>query len=182
MKIATWNVNSIKARHDNAKRYLEEFAPDVICLQEIKCIDENFPAETFEDLGYNVAVHGQKTYNGVALLSKRPMEDILVGLPGDESDEQARFIEATITTDGAPIRIASLYLPMAIRLIRRSILTSWPGWNGSSIMPRGSLKPRSPSYWLVTIMSFRRRMMFGMPMPGGAMPSFVRKLMTSSAV
>lgn len=111
MKIATWNVNSIKARHDNAKRYLEEFAPDVICLQEIKCIDENFPAETFEDLGYNVAVHGQKTYNGVALLSKRPMEDILVGLPGDESDEQARFIEATITTDGAPIRIASLYLP-----------------------------------------------------------------------
>lgn len=113
MKIATWNVNSIKARLKNAERYLSEYAPDVICLQELKCVDEAFPAETFEALGYNVAVHGQKTYNGVALLSKTPLEDIMVGLPGDESDEQARYIEATVSTDGdgAPVRVASLYLP-----------------------------------------------------------------------
>ncbi len=111
MKIATWNVNSIKARLENAERWLKEFQPDVVCMQEIKCIDENFPSQVFEDLGYNVAVHGQKTYNGVALLSKTPMEDILIGLPGDESDDHARFIEATITTEGAPVRVASLYLP-----------------------------------------------------------------------
>lgn len=111
MKIATWNVNSIKARLENAERWLKDFQPDVVCMQEIKCIDENFPSQVFEDLGYNVAVHGQKTYNGVALLSKTPMEDILIGLPGDESDDHARFIEATITTQGAPLRVASLYLP-----------------------------------------------------------------------
>lgn len=111
MKIATWNVNSIKARLENAERWLKDFQPDVVCMQEIKCIDENFPSQVFEDLGYNVAVHGQKTYNGVALLSKTPMEDILIGLPGDESDDHARFIEATITTQSAPVRVASLYLP-----------------------------------------------------------------------
>lgn len=111
MKIATWNVNSIKARLEHAVRYLKDQAPDVICLQELKCIDENFPTERFEEIGYNVAVHGQKTYNGVALLSKTPMEDIQVGLPGDDSDEQARYLEATITTEGAPVRVASIYLP-----------------------------------------------------------------------
>lgn len=111
MKIATWNVNSIKARLENAERWLKDFQPDVVCMQEIKCIDDNFPSQVFEDLGYNVAVHGQKTYNGVALLSKTPMEDILIGLPGDESDDHARFIEATITTESAPVRVASLYLP-----------------------------------------------------------------------
>lgn len=111
MKIATWNVNSIKARAINAERWVKEFQPDVLCMQEIKCIDENFPAEMFEDLGYNIAVHGQKTYNGVALLSKTPMEDILIGLPGDETDDHARYIEATISNNGSPIRVASLYLP-----------------------------------------------------------------------
>lgn len=111
MKIATWNVNSIKARLENAERWLKDFQPDVVCMQEIKCIDDNFPSQIFEDLGYNVAVHGQKTYNGVALLSKTPMEDILIGLPGDESDDHARFIEATITTESTPVRVASLYLP-----------------------------------------------------------------------
>lgn len=111
MKIATWNVNSIKARLPLAERWLKEFEPDVVCMQELKCIDENFPSQTFEDLGYNVAVHGQKTYNGVALLSKTPMEDVLIGLPGDDTDDHARFIEATISTRGEPVRVASLYLP-----------------------------------------------------------------------
>jgi exodeoxyribonuclease-3 len=111
MKIATWNVNSIKARLPVVTKWLEETAPDVACLQEIKCLDENFPGEAFEDLGYNVAVHGQKTYNGVAILSKTPMEDVSPRLPGDESDEQARYLEALISTDKDPLRVGCLYLP-----------------------------------------------------------------------
>lgn len=111
MKIATWNVNSIKARLNNVTDWLAEAKPDIVCMQEIKCVDENFPAEAFEDLGYNVEVHGQKTYNGVALLSRFPIEDITRGLPGDDEDEQARYLEAVVAGDGTPIRIASIYLP-----------------------------------------------------------------------
>lgn len=107
MKIATWNVNSIKARLPRVTEWLKEFSPDVVLLQETKTLDENFPAIEIEDLSYNVAVHGQKTYNGVAILSKFPLEDIERGLPGDEADEQARYIEAV--TNG--VRVASIYLP-----------------------------------------------------------------------
>ena len=74
MKIATWNINSIKARRANAEAWLAKARPDIVCLQEIKCVDEAFPAQVFEDMGYNVAVHGQKTYNGVAILSKLPLK------------------------------------------------------------------------------------------------------------
>ncbi|MEQ9209289.1 MAG: endonuclease/exonuclease/phosphatase family protein, partial [Pseudomonadales bacterium] len=81
MKIATFNVNSIKARLKNLLQWLKEAEPDVVCLQELKCVDEAFPREEIEALGYNVAVHGQKTYNGVAILSKFPLEDIRTGLP-----------------------------------------------------------------------------------------------------
>ncbi len=111
MKIATWNVNSIKARLDNVCDWLKEEAPDVLCMQEIKTVDENFPAEIFEDIGYNSAVHGQKAYNGVAILSKRAIEDVAAGLPGDTSDDQARYLEAVIPGDTAPVRLASIYLP-----------------------------------------------------------------------
>jgi exodeoxyribonuclease III len=113
MKIATFNVNSIKARLPRVLEWLIDAAPDVACLQEIKSIDENFPAMEIEALGYNVAVHGQKTYNGVALLSKYPLEDIVRGLPGEDfpddnkKPDQARYIEAF--TGG--IRVASIYLP-----------------------------------------------------------------------
>jgi len=107
MKIATWNVNSIKARLPRVLEWLEEFNPDVVLLQELKVIDDAFPRLEIEALGYNVETHGQKTYNGVAILSKRPIEDVTRGLPGDDSDEQARYIEATIGT----IRVASIYLP-----------------------------------------------------------------------
>ncbi len=110
MRIATWNINSINARLETALRWFEEAAPDVVCLQEIKCIDEKFPAEAFERLGYNVAVHGQKTYNGVAILSKTPLEDVMRGLPGDESDEQARYLEAVVSGP-VPVRVASISLP-----------------------------------------------------------------------
>ncbi|MEM8935574.1 MAG: exodeoxyribonuclease III [Pseudomonadota bacterium] len=112
MKIATFNVNSINARLSRVVSWVERASPDVAVLQEIKCVDEKFPAEPFEDLGYNVAVHGQKTYNGVAILSKHPMDDIEKGLPGDPSDEQARYIEALVQpNDSAPIRVGGLYLP-----------------------------------------------------------------------
>ncbi len=107
MKIATWNVNSIKARLPRVLEYLGEAGPDVILLQETKSTDETFPSLEIEDLGYNVAIHGQKTYNGVAILSKRPIEDTMAGLPGDETDEQARYLEATV--DG--VRVATIYLP-----------------------------------------------------------------------
>ncbi|HWA60595.1 MAG TPA: exodeoxyribonuclease III [Caulobacteraceae bacterium] len=110
MRIATWNVNSINARLETVLGWFEEAAPDVACLQEIKCVDEKFPAEAFERLGYNVAVHGQKTYNGVALLSKTPLEDVRKGLPGDDGDDHARYIEALVSGP-QPVRVAGIYLP-----------------------------------------------------------------------
>lgn len=105
--IATWNVNSINARLPNILGWLQATKPDIVLLQEIKCQDAAFPAEAVGDLGYNVAVHGQKSYNGVAILSLRPLEDVTRGLPGDPADEQARYIEASV--DG--LRVASIYLP-----------------------------------------------------------------------
>ncbi len=111
MKIATWNVNSIKARLPNILEWLEAAAPDVVLLQETKTVDEGFPAMEIEDLGYNIAVHGQKTYNGVAILSKFPIEDVQRGLPGNDDDDQARYIEAVISGEN-PVRVASIYVPM----------------------------------------------------------------------
>ena len=110
MRIATWNVNSVNARLETVVRWFEEAQPDVACLQEIKCVDEKFPAEAFERLGYNIAVHGQKTYNGVALLSKSPLEDVRRGLPDGEGDDHARYIEAVVSGP-QPVRVASIYLP-----------------------------------------------------------------------
>jgi exodeoxyribonuclease-3 len=110
MRLATWNVNSVNARLETVLAWFEAASPDVAVLQEIKCIDEKFPAEAFERLGYNVAVHGQKTYNGVAMLSKAPMEDVRRGLPGDESDDQARYIEAVVSGP-RPVRVIGIYLP-----------------------------------------------------------------------
>jgi exodeoxyribonuclease III len=108
--IATWNVNSIRQRLDHLLSYLKEVEPDVLCLQELKCTDDAFPRLEVESAGYNVAVHGQKTFNGVAILSKRPAE-IRIGLPGDEDDAQARYIEAVVPHEQSVIRVASIYLP-----------------------------------------------------------------------
>ncbi|AWK85118.1 exodeoxyribonuclease III [Azospirillum thermophilum] len=107
MKIATWNVNSAKARLALITDWLRAASPDVVLLQEIKCETAAFPREAFEELGYHVAVVGQKAYNGVALLSKTPAEEVMTRLPGEEEDEQARYVEATVQG----LRIASLYLP-----------------------------------------------------------------------
>ena len=111
MRIATWNVNSIRQRLPHLLRWLDAAQPDVVCLQEIKCVDEVFPSAEIEAAGYNVAVHGQKGFNGVAILSKHPLEDVAPRLPGDDTDEHARFIEATISTERGVVRIASIYLP-----------------------------------------------------------------------
>ncbi len=111
MKIATWNINGVKARLDSALTYLRQESPDVICLQEIKSVDENFPASAFEELGYNVAVHGQKGFNGVAILSKLPFDEVTRRLPGEAADEQARFIEATVSVKSGALKVASIYLP-----------------------------------------------------------------------
>jgi exodeoxyribonuclease-3 len=111
MRIATWNINSIKQRVENLTAWLKERQPDVVCLQETKCVDEAFPREPLEDLGYNIAIHGQKTFNGVAILSKHPFNEVTPRLPGDDADDHARFMEASISCNGAHVRVASIYLP-----------------------------------------------------------------------
>lgn len=110
MRIATFNINGVKARLPALTEWLEGTAADVVVLQEIKSVDEGFPREVFEDMGWSVETHGQKGFNGVAILSRLPLEDVTRGLPGDETDEQARYIEATVVGDRA-VRLAGLYLP-----------------------------------------------------------------------
>ena len=110
LRIATWNVNSVRQRLPHLLSYLKETSPDVLGLQEIKCLDDAFPRAEVEDLGYNVATHGQKTFNGVAILSKHRFE-IARGLPGDEKDEQARYIEAVVSIKTGVLRFANVYFP-----------------------------------------------------------------------
>ena len=111
MKIATWNINGVKARIDTALTWISEAKPDVLCLQEIKSVDEGFPAGAFENLGYNVAVHGQKGFNGVAVLARSRFDDIQKGLPGDDEDLQARYLEVTLSVPSGALTVASIYLP-----------------------------------------------------------------------
>ena len=111
MRIATFNINGIKARAETLPRWLDAAQPDLVLLQEIKSVDEGFPRALFEERGYNVETHGQKSFNGVAILSKHPLEDVTRGLPGDPDDEQARYIEATVMGAHTAIRVCGLYLP-----------------------------------------------------------------------
>lgn len=111
LKIASWNINGIKARHDVVIEWLKQTEPDIACLQEIKSVDENFPGSEIEALGYNIETHGQKGFNGVAILSRLPFDEVNRGLPGDDEDEQARFIEGVFSVDGGALRVVSLYLP-----------------------------------------------------------------------
>ncbi len=105
MKIATWNVNSIRARHDRVLRWLERHEPDVLCLQELKVTEASFPLLSIEAAGYRSAVLGQKTYNGVAILARQPLEDVRLGLSAD--DPQARLISARV----GGVRVLSAYFP-----------------------------------------------------------------------
>jgi exodeoxyribonuclease-3 len=111
MKIVTWNINGVRARIGNLTHWLTESAPDIVCLQEIKTVDDQFPRAEIEALGYNVETNGQKGFNGVALLSKLPFDEVNRGLPGDDTDEQARFIEGVFSTPRGALRVVSLYLP-----------------------------------------------------------------------
>jgi exodeoxyribonuclease III len=111
VKIATWNINGIKARIETLVHWLEEAAPDIVCLQETKCVDDAFPADELERLGYNVAFHGQKGFNGVAVLAKMPIEEVRSGLDGGDEDTQARFLEAVVSIPRGAVRIASAYMP-----------------------------------------------------------------------
>ena len=111
MRVYTLNINGVKARFETLSRWLGETRPDVVLLQEIKSVDEAFPRSAFEDLGYHVESHGQKGFNGVAILSRLPLEDVTRRLPGDDSDEQARWIEATVIGERRAVRLAGLYLP-----------------------------------------------------------------------
>ena len=110
MRVATFNINGIKARLPALTGWLDEARPDLVLLQEIKSTAETFPEEPFAERGYNLAVAGQKGFNGVAILSKLPLEDVARGLPGDDEDDQARWIEATVTGETA-VRVAGLYAP-----------------------------------------------------------------------
>lgn len=111
MKIASWNINGIKARIHALPEWLKQAEPDIVVLQEIKSVDETFPREVLEELGYNVETHGQKGFNGVAILSRYPLESIMRGLPGDPNDLQARWIQATISTDKTALTVCGLYQP-----------------------------------------------------------------------
>lgn len=112
MKIATFNVNGIKARYETVHAWLRtDDAPDVAILQEIKSTDETFPRDLVDGTGYTLHTHGQKGFNGVALLSRLPLEDVTTGLPGDDADEQARYIEGTVIGDQGAVRVCGLYLP-----------------------------------------------------------------------
>jgi len=110
VQIATWNVNSVRQRLEHLVRYLRDVRPDVLCLQELKCVDEAFPHLEVEACGYNVAVHGQKGFNGVAILSKAPIE-VTRGLPGDAEDSQSRYIEALVPDGESVVRVGCIYLP-----------------------------------------------------------------------
>lgn len=107
MRIITWNVNSIRPRLERALALLERHDPDVLCLQEIKVLDEDFPREAFESRGWHVETYGQRTYNGVALISKAPAEDVVRGLPGEGPDDQRRLIAGTF----GGVRVINIYVP-----------------------------------------------------------------------
>jgi exodeoxyribonuclease-3 len=110
LRIATWNVNSVRQRLEHLLRYLKEAEPDVLCLQELKCTEDAFPRAEVEAAGYNTYMVGQKTFNGVAILSKTPAE-VTYGLPGDDGDSQARYVEAVVGHGAGVVRVASIYLP-----------------------------------------------------------------------
>lgn len=111
MRIATWNINGVKARLGQLLLWLEQESPDIVVLQELKSVDEGFPRAEVEALGYNVETHGQKSWNGVAILSKIKADEIIRGLPGDDSDEQSRLIEGVFSVEGGVVRVCGIYLP-----------------------------------------------------------------------
>ncbi len=111
LKIATWNVNSVKTRIQHLLDFIDEHNPDIICLQELKCETDKFPLEALEHLAYNNYIHGQKTYNGIAILSKFPADEVKFNFPNNPIPEQSRFIEICFNSFMGFTRIISLYAP-----------------------------------------------------------------------
>jgi exodeoxyribonuclease-3 len=111
MRIATWNINGVKARQPELEKWLRQESPDIVVLQELKAVDEGFPRAEIEALGYNVETFGQKSWNGVAILSKLKFDEIHRGLPGDDGDEQSRLIEGVFSVEGGVVRVCGIYLP-----------------------------------------------------------------------
>ena len=111
LRIASWNVNSVRTRIVHLLDWLREAKPDIALLQELKCQTEGFPRLEVEDLGYNLAIVGQKSYNGVAILSRHPMTVEAERLPGFVDDEPARYVEALVQAAGKVLRVASIYVP-----------------------------------------------------------------------
>lgn len=111
MRIATWNINGIKARLPVLLQWLAQQKPDIVCLQEIKTVDEGFPRAEIEALGYNIETFGQKSWNGVAILSLLPFDEVHRGLPGDEDDLQSRLIEGVFSVESGVVRVCNIYLP-----------------------------------------------------------------------
>jgi exodeoxyribonuclease-3 len=111
MRIATWNVNSVRQRLGHLLDVLKQVEPDALCLQELKCLDDDFPRIEIEAAGWQVETHGQKGFNGVAILSRRKLEEVRRGLPGDDGDEQARYLEGILPAGAGVVRLASIYLP-----------------------------------------------------------------------
>ena len=110
MKVSTWNVNSVRARIENIKKYIKESSPDILLLQEIKTVNENFPYNDFKELGYISYVHGQKSYNGVAILSKKKIDDVKTDLPGDKIKE-SRFISTKLKFKNKTFHLINVYVP-----------------------------------------------------------------------
>ena len=141
IRIATFNVNSIKAHIVNVTGWLKAAKPDVVLMQEIKCTDDGFPRLEIEDLGYNVATVGQKTYNGVAILSKHPLTVEQKALPGNRR-RRSRALHRRAHRGVQRARTASASLcasprsicPTAIRQALRNSPTSWPGWSACAPM------------------------------------------------
>ena len=111
MRVATWNVNSVRARLSHVLRWLEGAGVDALCLQETKVADDAFPREAFAELGYGCAAHGQKAYNGVAIVSRGAAEEVVCGMPARADDPQTRVIAATIRAEGEKARVISAYVP-----------------------------------------------------------------------
>ncbi len=111
INIVSWNINSIRIRLEHISILEKTHRPDVILFQETKVQDHQFPKEAMEDMGYNLFIHGEKSYNGVAILSKGPIEDGIKHLPGEEDDTQSRYAECITTINGKVIRVASVYVP-----------------------------------------------------------------------
>lgn len=111
MKIATWNIAGIRARIETLLSWLKEYDPDIVCLQEIKAEEKNFPFQPIEDLGYHIEIFGQKAFNGVAILSKKTPDEIIKNIPNNENDPQARFLEAVFSSKEGSFRVCCLYAP-----------------------------------------------------------------------